>query len=164
MSQRVFIKPGEVYFGEGDVVIETVLGPCIAITLHHRARPLGGMCHFQLPLRPMSRVGGELDGRYGEEAFQLMLAEIRRRHTRLDDYEAKVFGGARSLERDGTRMKQAIGENNVRYVQALLTRLGVSVACSDLHGVGYRYLRFELRTGDVWVRRGTAGTLQSGQA
>jgi len=34
--------------------------------------------------------------------------------------------------------------------------LHIKIVAQDLAGEGYRYLRFELNTGDVWVRHGHA--------
>ncbi|GGP22731.1 chemotaxis protein CheD [Silvimonas iriomotensis] len=153
MSERVFVNPGEIYFGQGNERIETLLGSCVAITFWHPARHVGGMCHFLLP----NRVHGKVpvytgDGRYGDEALQYMIEEVAARRTRLQDYQVKVFGGGRIFanERSGT----TIGESNVRFALSALHEIELPVAGQDVAGEGYRYLRFDLTTGDVWVRRG----------
>src|SRR5439155_18563598 len=42
---EIFLQPGEWYFGDADTRIRTLLGSCVAITMWHPRRCLGGMCH-----------------------------------------------------------------------------------------------------------------------
>ena len=49
---EIFIRPGEFYFGDGNTRIRTILGSCVAVTLWHPERHIGGMCHYMLPRRP----------------------------------------------------------------------------------------------------------------
>ena len=47
-SPVISLLPGELYFGQRHL-LKTLLGSCVAITLWHPQRQLGGMCHFLLP-------------------------------------------------------------------------------------------------------------------
>jgi chemotaxis protein CheD len=163
MSQRVFVNLGEVYFGTGDVQVETLLGSCVAITFWHPLRRLGGLCHFVLPARrrpAASTVSAEtadqeLDGRYGEDALLCLLKEIQRHNTVATDYTVKVFGGGRILGLASPR--KPIGQANAEFALEILQRQQLQVSAQDIAGEGYRYLRFDLSNGDVWVRHGHAG-------
>ena len=62
MAREVILQPGELFFGKEDVVVRTVLGSCIAITLWHPEQKQGGMCHYMLPSR--RNPSAKLDGRY----------------------------------------------------------------------------------------------------
>ena len=42
MAREVILQPGELFFGKEDVVLKTVLGSCIAITLWHPEQKMGG--------------------------------------------------------------------------------------------------------------------------
>ncbi|MDR3430210.1 MULTISPECIES: chemotaxis protein CheD [Silvimonas] len=152
-TPRTFVNPGDIYFGRGDQRIETLLGSCVAVTFWHPALHLGGMCHFLLPGRIHEKapvMAG--DGRYGDEALQYLVEEIALHHTQLRDYQVKVFGGGRIF---ATELPGAsIGEANVRFALDALRKFNLPVAGQDVAGFGYRYLRFELGNGDVWVRRG----------
>ena len=88
---EIFLQPGELWFGDEQTRIRTVLGSCVATVLWHPQRRIGGMCHFMLPERPRPRTAGQpLDGRYGDEAMELLLREIRRAGTVPADYQAKL--------------------------------------------------------------------------
>ncbi|MDO8775427.1 MAG: chemotaxis protein CheD, partial [Burkholderiaceae bacterium] len=79
----IFLQPGEVYFGGRDTRIRTLLGSCVAITMWHPGMLAGGMCHYMLPGAPTGRRGA-LDGRYADEAMELMLCEICNAYTSPD--------------------------------------------------------------------------------
>lgn len=151
MSQKVFISPGGWFFGGGQIQVETVLGSCVTITLWHSEKKLGGLCHFMLPtrLRDSMRL---LDGRYGEEAMLWLKQQARACGLNIRDCQAKLFGGAQALV--GNERHQGVGLRNISFAEECLRSEGVSVVNCDLGGQGNRYLRFDLATGDVWVRHG----------
>jgi chemotaxis protein CheD len=156
MAHRIFVNPGGNYFGSGDVHIETLLGSCVAIVFWHPDKNIGGLCHYLLPVRGLRRAAYDeaLDGKYGEEAILQMLDLIKVSGTHLNDYVVKVFGGASILNLQSTSMR--VGMRNIRFALAALEKYGVPVASQDLSGDGYRYLRFDVLTGDVWIKRGSA--------
>jgi len=92
---EIFLGPGDLYFGDRDTRIRTLLGSCVAVTLWHPRARLGGMCHYVVPSRPgpVPDRRHELEGRYADEAFLMLLAEIRATPTSPDEYEVKMFGG-----------------------------------------------------------------------
>lgn len=154
MSIRVYLNPGEVYVGRPDERIETVLGSCVAITLWDARRQIGGMCHFLLPRHGMPhRKPVALDGRYGDEAMALLCEQMTARGVALDGCEVKLFGGARVFERE---QAEGVGQVNADFARALIADAGLMAINQDLGGRGYRYLRFQLDTGDVWVRYGAS--------
>jgi len=164
MSQQCFLKPGELYFGAGDVRVETLLGPCVAIVLWFPEVAKGGMCHFQLPgRRQVVEHARDLDGRYGCEAWVWLKQQMRAHGLRLAQAEVRLFGGARSLSKPESRLRSDIGEQNIVFVEQLMREEGVRVTGRDLGGEGCRFVRFELASGDVWVRRGAALSIESAE-
>lgn len=153
MARRVKLNPGEVFFGQGEILIETLLGSCIAITLWHPTRQLGGMCHYMLPtrLRPQADDDDRLDARYGDEAFLILLHHIERYHSQLEEYQAQIFGGANTLSLPATPPRQ-VGDSNCEFGLSLLAEHGLTIVGQHLGGPGYRLLKFDLVTGKVWVR------------
>lgn len=41
-AMEVFLLPGELWFDDDETRIRTILGPCVAVTLWHPARKIGG--------------------------------------------------------------------------------------------------------------------------
>lgn len=151
----IFLNPGEVYFGDGGIRIRTVLGSCIAITVWHPQRKIGGMCHFMLPGRGRGKVK-KLDGRYADEAILLLLKEILRNHSDPYEYQVKLFGGGNMFTRihcSRNAVQLDVASRNVIAGQELLRQHGFAVAAEHLGGIGHRNIIFEIGTGDVWVRQ-----------
>lgn len=149
----IFLQPGEVYFGDRDTRIRTLLGSCIAITWWHPQRQIGAMCHYLLPQRPHGhpRGDGPLDGRYAEEAFQLTMRYIQAAGTLPADYQVKMFGGGQMLIAEGGNLP-AVGERNIEFGKHWLAQHGFRLSREHLAGHGHRHIVFDVATGDVWVR------------
>lgn len=157
----VFLQPGEWYFGDQHTRVRTTLGSCVAIVLWHPQRKLGGMCHYMLPSRG-DRGNEPLSGRYGDEALQLLLDEVRRCHTQVSDYELKLFGGANMFLAE-TRRQDDVPARNVAAAHELMSKYGLQAKAESLGGFGYRQLIFDIASGDVWMRQGGSGLLNTGQ-
>jgi chemotaxis protein CheD len=152
----IFLQPGEFYFGDATTCIRTLLGSCVAITLWHPTRLIGGMCHYMLPGR--HKPGSPLDGKYADEAMQLFLLEAARHDTQLQEYQVKLFGGGNMFP--GYRKKTASGkppanniaDNNVAAAHRLLALHRLRLSAEDLGCSGHRNVIFDIRSGHVWVR------------
>ena len=150
----IFLQPGEFYFGDADTRIRTLLGSCVAITLWHTRLRIGGMCHYMLPQRKSRRdLATGLDGRYADEAVQMFLREIAVSGTRVQDYEAKLFGGGRMFVGTEQGRFTDVPHQNMEAGRALLAAHGFTVHAEDLGGNGHRQIIFEVGSGSVWVRR-----------
>lgn len=153
----IFLHPGEWYFGDRDTRIHTTLGSCVAVSLWHPQLQMGGMCHYMLP--GAAQPGDALNARYGEDALQLMVAEIRRLRSSPGDYEAKLFGGASMFEVGPGG--SSVARQNISAAERLVERFNLNVVARSLGGCGYRQLVFNIANGDVWVRQGD-GRMASG--
>lgn len=49
----VKLLPGEFYVSDDDLVVETVLGSCVAACVYDPSQGIGGMNHFLLPAPPI---------------------------------------------------------------------------------------------------------------
>lgn len=142
------LLPGEWYFGDASVRLRTLLGSCVAITLWHPQRLVGGMCHFMLPSR--QQPGRQLDGKYADEAVQLLLREVARHHTRAQDYQVKLFGGGNMFP--GYSQQTNIAWSNIDAARRLLKWHQLRPSAEDLGRSGHRSVIFEISSGHVWVR------------
>ena len=155
MSDKRFLRPGEFYFG-ADALVESLLGPCVAITLWFAPQRKGGICHFMLPqrVRHLPSHARDLDGRYGREAWLWLTQQVRAHGLLLADAEVKVFGGSRVLLGQDAPQSQDIGSQNVAMARACVSEAGLLIGVCAVGGDGHRVLRFDLLNGEVWVRRG----------
>lgn len=147
----VFLQPGEYVVGDERHVLRTLLGSCVSITLWHPARRVGVMSHFLLPSRgvPTPR---EPDGRYGDEAFQIMLRELGRLHIDPRECQAKIFGGANMFPAQ-RQAGTCVGTKNGTAAREMLRAHRINVTSENLFGLGHRQVIFKVRTGDVWARQ-----------
>jgi len=149
----IFLQPGELFVADSGYQIRTILGSCVSITLWHPETGLGGMSHFLLPTRGKHVKHHEMDGRYGDEALQLMISDLRARGVEPQECQAKIFGGGNMFP----GMKHAagikVGHRNGLAARAMLRQSGIQVVTESLFGVGHRQIIFDLSRGDVWARQ-----------
>jgi chemotaxis protein CheD len=151
----IFLQPGELFVGDQNYQIRTILGSCVSITLWHGLSRMGGMSHFLLPRRGSTEPGAELDGHYGDEALQLMLDELMKYGVRAHDCEAKIFGGGNMFPDHVRPGAQLVGQRNGEAARELLQARGIPLVCESLFGNGHRQIIFDVSNGDVWSRQVT---------
>lgn len=146
---EVILNPGDFHFGAAPERIGTLLGSCVAVTLWHPRRHIGGMCHILLPGR--SRLPTQpLDGRYAGEAIELFREKIASLGALPREFQAKLFGGGNMFA--GTAAEgMELGARNIEAARAGLIHIGVPVLAEHIGGVGRRKLYLDLATGDVWL-------------
>ena len=150
-GEHLVLMPGQMHFGTQVASLRTLLGSCVAVTLWHPQRRIGGMCHFLLPNRP--RAGTERDGRYGDEALEAMVEQIQRLRTDPADYHAHLYGGADTMP-EGAALKFNVGERNIEQGWALIDRHGFQLQGGDVGEDVPRTVTLHLATGEVDMRRG----------
>lgn len=148
---EIFLQPGEVYFGERDTRIRTLLGSCVAVTVWHPGLLVGGMCHYMLP-KHHGKKRDTLDGRYADEALELMLREIRSAGTWPHEYQVKLFGGGHMFSGHQAVSADHVGAKNVEMARVLMRQHGFASCAEHLGGVGHRNIFFDIWSGHVWVR------------
>jgi chemotaxis protein CheD len=146
--REVYLKPGDFCFGEGKLRITTVLGSCVSIILWHPLLVHGGMCHYMLPSRFEPRGTLALDGKYGDEAMELFLIEIRKRNMVPAQYRVNVYGGGNMFS-EAAPKGMDIGQQNIELALRLLQQYGFSIACEHLGSFGRRKIAFDVWTGEV---------------
>jgi len=149
----IFLQPGELFVADAGFQIRTILGSCVSITLWHPETGLGGMSHFLLPTRGHKVHHSEMDGRYGDEAMALMLADLRARGVEPQECQAKIFGGGNMFPGRGHASNIRVGQRNGLAARSLLRQHGIPVVSESLFGEGHRQIIFDLSRGDVWARQ-----------
>lgn len=149
---EIFLQPGELWFGDRGTRVRTILGSCIAATLWHPGLLVGGMCHYMLAARSGVR-GARPDGRYGDEALDVLMAHVQATGRPAHEFEAKLFGGGNmfhSTVRTGTALR--VSDANVVAGRALLQRHGFHIKAEHVGGHGHREVFLDLWSGNAWVR------------
>ncbi len=147
----MFLNPGDFYFSTAQVLIRTLLGSCVSITLWHRRLHMGGMCHYVIPSR-LHRAGDtHLDGRYADEAVTMFLRAVERCGTRPHEYQVGMFGGGRQFPGVPESRVLDIPAENVTVGRNLLERHGFVVSAMHVGGHGFRRVNLDLSTGYVTV-------------
>ena len=147
------LMPGQMYMGSTAAQVRTLLGSCVAITLWHPGRRIGGMCHFLLPQR-QRRPGEPGDGRYGDEALEAMVRVLTGLRTRPDDYVAHLYGGADTMAGSHSG-RYNVGERNIEQGWSLIDRYGFALEGVDVGEDIPRMVSMDLASGEVSMRRGS---------
>ena len=147
--------PGQMHIGPHASSLRTLLGSCVAITLWHPLRRIGGMCHYLLPQRSR-RAGEPLDGRYGDEALEAMVQALQSLRADPKDFIAHLYGGADTLSGHDAGSFN-IGERNIEQGWSLIDRYGFALDGVDVGEDVPRTVTLTLASGEVAMRRG-AGT------
>lgn len=140
-SQRITVMRGEYHVVlEGDVVLTTILGSCVAACIRDPYARTGGMNHFLLP---GSGGRSSLDAQsYGVHLMELLVNGLLQRGAMRHRLEAKLFGGARTI--DGL---SDIGAMNASFAETFLRNEGISVVGGDLGGDRGRRVEYWPLTG-----------------
>jgi len=151
-GQHLVLMPGQMHLGHQAASVRTLLGSCVAITLWHPGRRIGGMCHYLLPQR-QRRPGEPADGRYGDEAVDAMVKRLLALGTQPGEYVAHLYGGADTMS--GTSASRFnIGERNIEQGWSLIDRYGFQLDGVDVGEDIPRVVSLSLDTGVVQMRRG----------
>ena len=147
--REVFLKPGEILVSQNPILVNTILGSCVAITMYSPGRKVGAICHAIHPSDPKQ-----------EQNFHYVETAIHNIYDRMIEYggEAdlvvKLFGGAQVLEFGlNTSAAKTIGAQNIIQAKRVLEELGLPLAGTDVGGKRGRKLFFSIKTGDVYVRK-----------
>ena len=157
-APRAVLHAGQFLFADPPMVIETLLGSCIAITMWHPQTRQGAMCHFALPgVSPEYLQQGRLNARYANDCLLLFQKALVHHGLNRHAMVVKVFGGGDmsrvfELASDCLHQRNPVGNKNIQaaFEQLELHQLAVDV--TDVGDFGYRKLKFVLETGDVWVK------------
>lgn len=152
----VTLSPGQLFFGGGRTVVQTLLGSCVAITLWHPGRRIGGMCHYLLGSRGQAeRKHGQAPGYFATDAVEYLVEQVRASGRPNSEFEAKMFGGGNMFESVQPRAHPVdVAQANVRAGRRLLEQNGFGMKSADVGGSRYRKIFFDLESGDVWVQYG----------
>lgn len=145
--KRVTIHIGEMYASREPVIVETVLGSCVAACVFDPISGVGGMNHFLLPHRCQEDPAL---ARYGEHSMPLLIQRILELGGQQSYLQAKVFGAASVLKLDETRL--SVPQANERFVRHFLRTNQIPLLAERLGGRHAVKVRMFTDSGKVLAR------------
>ena len=142
------IAEGRIY--REPVKVHTLLGSCVAVTMHCPMRRMGGIFHGLLP-READFDRERHDGspyRFVDSGVEALSGAMAGQGADMRTLEAKVFGGAGTLGQE----KSGVGLKNVRAALDILDKLGIRVAAVNVGGRNGRKLYFLPHSGEVFLK------------
>lgn len=149
-KRKISIHIGGLHASKGAVVIETLLGSCVAVCLHDPVNRVGGMNHIFLPGRADLKSFDSV-ARYGINAMELLINRVMTLGGSRRSLVAKAFGGAHILP--AISKENGMGSKNVEFVLQFLEMEAISVVSQDLGGHDTRKIFFHTDTGEVLLKR-----------
>ncbi|MCG6552291.1 MAG: chemotaxis protein CheD [Candidatus Magnetominusculus sp. LBB02] len=150
----VFLNPGEVCITEKPVLVKTILGSCVAVTLFEPVRRIAAICHGMLP-----ECGGKGCGGCHERlkfvtcSIEHLLDKMRERGVKIGSLQVKVFGGGDVLLNQAKSVKATVGRQNIEAAMRVLSSFGLTPLTSDLGGNRGRKIFFNTETGTVMLKK-----------
>lgn len=136
---------GDVATGGGSVVLEALLGSCVAVCLNDPLASIGGMNHILLPGTHLSIRST----RYGVHAMELLINELMRNGVERKRLVAKAFGGGSILAK---LARTTIGDDNAKFVREFLATERIPLIAQRLGGSQAVNVCFRPDTGRATVR------------
>lgn len=150
MTRKAIIYIGEYLASRDPLVIQTILGSCVAVCLFDKRNRIGGMNHILLPGRP-NLSGYNAPARYGINAMELLINRIMNLGGDRRWIVAKVFGGGHILP--SISPDNGMGMKIVEFVKDFLHREKMEIAGQDVGGDQARKVIFHAHSGDAFVKR-----------
>ncbi|MGD0126281.1 MAG: chemoreceptor glutamine deamidase CheD [Terriglobia bacterium] len=144
-KQSARVYTGDVATSTRPVVLEAVLGSCVAVCLHDPFLSAGGMNHILLP----GRGRDERSTRFGQYAMEVLINELMKHGADRRRLVAKAFGGANVLR---GLTKTAIGSDNATFVREFLSAERIPLIAERLGGKHPIEVHFYTDTGKAKVR------------
>ena len=154
---KVFLQTGDCFFGVQPTLVSTVLGSCLAVTLHAPKMGIGTICHAFLPDSLQDRRHGTPEPqvcRYVDTALQNMLETMDKVGIPRRELVIKMFGGGSGMVACKSPSGGFnIGKRNIEMAQRLLKFARLPIQVEDVGGSQGRKLMFHTQTGEVWVKK-----------
>jgi chemotaxis protein CheD len=134
---KVHVIQGQFYVtDESQVVLSTLLGSCVAACIRDPVARVGGMNHFLLPGFDENSRSREAE-RYGVHLMELLVNGLLQKGARRERLEAKLFGGARTVEG-----LSDIGARNAAFAETFLRNESINYIGGSLGGDNGRRVQF----------------------
>ncbi len=140
--QRLYI--GGVVASAEPLVLQTLLGSCVAVCLRDPAAGAGGMNHILLP----EGAKDDRKTRFGVHAMELLINLLMKRGGERRRFVAKAFGAANVLP---GQTAPTVGDLNASFVREFLAAENIPLEAERLGGTHAVHVHFRTDTGKTIV-------------
>ncbi|HHZ01827.1 MAG TPA: chemotaxis protein CheD [Tissierellia bacterium] len=133
-----------------EVLISYALGSCVGICILDRDAKLAGMAHIMLSYNK----NGDKENlfKYADTGITEMVRQMEIMGGLKSRMIAKIAGGAKMFEIQGSSLLGSIGDRNVAAVKETLEKLKIRIVSEDV-GKNYgRTIIFDSSTGDLTIK------------
>lgn len=139
-----FLYPSALFANTDTVLVNTILGSCVAVCLFDPYLQIGGINHYMLPLW---NGQGLASPKYGNIAIEKLIEKMESLGSKKSNMIAKVFGGANIFE---SKLEQfQIGERNIAIAGQVLGEQRIKIVSSSTGGHLGRKIQYLTSTGEV---------------
>src|ERR1700760_5135753 len=144
-AQKRRIYVGEVIASATPLLLQTLLGSCVAVCLRDPVARIGGMNHILLPGRCQDN---NRPSRCGVHAMELLINAIMREGGDRRKLVAKAFGAGNVV---ASLQSPTIGEQNAAFVRRFLATERIPLVAQRLGGLRPVQVSFRTDTGKASV-------------
>ncbi|SHO43445.1 chemotaxis protein CheD [Desulfopila aestuarii] len=147
--EKIYLKPGELVITQEPVMVTTVLGSCVSVTMYHSGSKTASICHGMLP-----KGGGSDNFKFVDTSIGYMIKFFQKMKIAREEIEVKLFGGADMFS--GGRVSVSnltVGRQNITTAIRCLKGFGLTIAASDVGGKNGRKLIFRTDSGIVFIKK-----------
>ncbi len=142
--EEYFLRPGFIFLSRTPIIISSVLGSAVAVSLWDEKSCLGGLAHY---LYPLSVRKQEATAQYGDAAILHLSRMFREEGSAKSDIKAQIFGGAATDESQCKR----VAESNIATARRILGRLAIKIVSEDVGGDMGRKLVYNSNSNEAIV-------------
>jgi len=151
-----YLHPGEVIFSKKPIIVSTILGSCLSITMFCKSKQFAGISHCQLPkCKEQDNVCNKCKEpfKYVDCSIKKMLKKFEQNKIETRDIEIKIFGAADVLNNSNNMKVHSIGKQNIIAIKKIVCEYKLNIAAIDIGGEHGRKIFFNSSTGDVYLHR-----------
>jgi len=140
-----FLYPASLIVSPTPMLVNTILGSCVAVCLWDQKIQFGGINHYMLPLW---NGNGLASPKYGNIAIERLIEKMRQHGA--THMSAKVFGGGEVIGTDNIDFK--IGKRNIDIAMEMLKEYNIPITAQNVGGKFGRKIQFFTQSGLVKMK------------
>lgn len=125
--EEYFLRPGYIFMSRMPIIISSVLGSAVAVSLWDEKSCFGGLAHY---LYPAAVRRQEATAQYGDAAILHLSRMFREEGSAKADIKAQIFGGAAN---NNVQCKR-VADNNIATARRILGYLAIRIISEDVGG------------------------------